>query len=185
MCARRCARWAVDRDRARTVYLNTRTDDPEVIASKIVAPYQRQASNFVYARYDNVTAINAREKAQGEISALLNASLAAQGLRLDYVMLSGVEPDKATSDAMARYASEMLKTKIATQSVLTAEQEALRKVAEAEGTAAAAKELPDLSGTDLDVLCVQAWQEAVAAATARGVALYTHPCGGGANVLAK
>lgn len=179
------ARWAVDRDRARTVYLNTRTDDPEVIASKIVAPYQRQASNFVYAKYDNVTAINAREKAQGAISDLLKVSLAAQGLRLDSVMLGEVEPDRATSDATARYAAELLKTKIAEQSVFTAEQEALRKVAEAEGTAAAAKKLPDLSGADLDVLCVQAWQEAVAAATARGVAVYTHPCGGGASVLAK
>jgi hypothetical protein len=45
---------------------------------------------------------------------------------------------RATS---ARYAAELLKTKIAEQSVLTAEQEALRKVA----------------GADLDVLCVQAW----------------------------
>lgn len=179
------ARWAVDRDRARTVYLNTRADAAEGIASKIVAPYQRQASNFVYAKYDNVTAINAREKAQGAISDLLKVSLAAQGLRLDSVMLGEVEPDKATSDATARYAAELLKTKIAEQSVFTAEQEALRKVAEAEGTAAAAKKLPDLSGADLDVLCVQAWQEAVAAATARGVALYTHPCGGGASVLAK
>jgi hypothetical protein len=114
-----------------------RTDDPEVIASKIVAPYQRQAANFAYARLDNVTARTRRSPSARRSRSPLLHRVCDSTLS----MLGEVEPDRATS---ARYAAELLKTKIAEQSVLTAEQEALRKVAEA-------------AGADLDVLCVQAW----------------------------
>lgn len=181
--ARVAARWVVIEEKASETYFQARTGDENAIQEKIVDPNLRQAVNTVYSAKTNVDAANDRTDAPGKILTEANRLLADYGIKMSTVLLRQVDPDEQTARAVASYAAEQQKTRIAEQATKTAEQEAARNKVSAEGVKDAAAQLPSgLSEQQVALLCAQAWERVAASAVEKGVALYTAPCGGSVAV---
>jgi regulator of protease activity HflC (stomatin/prohibitin superfamily) len=174
-------RWATDRNNANKLYLQARTGDEDKISKDIVAKSLRQAVNDVYAGFTNVDANERR----AEISALVNKRLSAlmlsYGIEITDVNLRSSVPDDATKAAIASFAAEQQKTKVAQQAKLTAEAEAASRLATANGVRDAANATKNLSPEAQASACLAATERAIKVAADKGISVYVPLCGNSAG----
>jgi regulator of protease activity HflC (stomatin/prohibitin superfamily) len=178
------ARWVVIKEKASETYFQARTGDDDEIQKRIVDPNLRQAVNTVYSGKTNIDAANDRTEAPDAILTEARRLLAPYGIDVTTVLLRQVDPDDGTARAVAQFAAEQQKTRIAEQAKLTAIQQAAANLEAAKGLKAAAGELPNLSPEQAVQVCAQTWERMAAKAIEAGVSLYTSPCGSGATVAA-
>jgi regulator of protease activity HflC (stomatin/prohibitin superfamily) len=178
------ARWHVDPDHATDTYLQVRTGDEGRISREIVSRAIGQATGEAYTQYDNVAASKGRERAQKDVKDRVSKALTRYGIVMDDLFLRSVEPDKTTSDALARLASQQQETAIAREAQATAQEDAKRRRVEAEGLRSAAAGIPaGVSPGQVQLLCAQSWERMATRAIAAGVPLYTAPCGGSPGIV--
>lgn len=179
------ARWKVDPVRAKDLYMQVRTGNDDRISEDIVVKNLRQAVGQVYSMTSNLDAINDRDKTTLQILDQLNVQLKAYGILIEDVNLRSVEPDAKTAATIATYASQQQATRIAEEAKKTAAIEAERRVIEAAGLEKSAKALARMTPAQIQVLCMQVWQQVMTKAIDEGVSVYTSPCGSTTSVIAK
>jgi regulator of protease activity HflC (stomatin/prohibitin superfamily) len=179
------ARWMVDKAKAQNLYMQVRTDDQNSISEGIVLKNLRQAVGQVYSMTGNLDALNDRTKTTNDIHNLLNEQLKVYGIIIEDVWLRSVEPDAKTAATISLYASQQQATRIAEEAKKTAAIEAERRIIEAAGLEKSAKALASMTSAQIQVLCMQVWQQVVTKAIDAGVNIYTNPCAAGASFIAK
>lgn len=172
-------RWAVQPDQARTLYFLARTGDEERISAEVVEKSLAQAVGVAYSRMTNVDAANDRENPPKAIQEELQELLRPYGITSNAVLLRSVEPDDRTAAAIANFAAQQQATRIAREAAATAQQEAARRIIEAEGLKKAAEQIPNLNAAQVQALCAQAWERMQAEAIKARQPLYTGPCSSG------
>jgi regulator of protease activity HflC (stomatin/prohibitin superfamily) len=172
------ARWQVDKNEAGNVYLQVRTGDEEKISKDLVEKSLATAVGNVYVKYDNATATTARVEAETAVLTEVNRLLDPYGVNVTQVFLRQVDPDEKTKDSLNRLSASKNETLIAQQNVQTATAQAQAAAEAAKGAKSATDQIPqNLTPAQVTLYCAQLWADAQAAATAKGVTLWTTPCG--------
>jgi regulator of protease activity HflC (stomatin/prohibitin superfamily) len=180
------ARWLVDPTKAKQLYLQVRTGDDDKISQDIVIKNLRQAVGQVYSVTGNLDALNDRLKTTDAILKQLNTQLSKYGITIEDINLRSVEPDEKTAATISQFASQQQATRIAEEAKKTALIEAERRLIEAQGLEKSAKAVAKLSTAQLQVVCMQVWQQVVTKGVEKGVPIYTSPCSAsGTSVIAK
>lgn len=169
------ARWRVEKQDAEKLYYQSRTGDLNAISDNIVLPNLRQAVGQIYSVTGNLDAISNRDKVAEDIRIQLNKQLIPYGITVDTVSMRSVEPDATTAATISQYASQQQATRIAQEATKTAQYEAQRRLIEAQGLEAAGK-AANMSGAQLEAVCIQVWQQTITAGIKAGVPVYTNPC---------
>jgi regulator of protease activity HflC (stomatin/prohibitin superfamily) len=180
------ARWKVNPQNAKNLYLQVRTGDDDRISQDIVVKNLRQAVGQVYSVTGNLDALNDRTKATRAIYDQLNEQLQPYGIIIEDINLRSVEPDEKTANTIALYASQQQATRIAEEAKKTATIEAQRRLIEAQGLEQSANAVTNIDADSAKILCMQIWQQVVGKGIEAGVPIYTNPCGvdGSVSVLA-
>lgn len=181
------ARWHVIPAQAGDLYLQVRTGDEDQISKTVVDKALGTAVGNVFVTEDNQTATTDRTGVERALNDEVNRLVSSYGITVDNVWLRQVEPDQTTADALARVAAQQRATIIAQEANKTAQADATRRLTEAEGLKQAASQVANLSPTQVQALCLQAWERMETAAINQGQPMYTAPCGSGSSVgvLAK
>jgi regulator of protease activity HflC (stomatin/prohibitin superfamily) len=170
------ARWHVESDKASQVYLQIRSGDEDKIRDQVVDPSLTTAVGNVAVTFDNLEATTQRERFESELLAETQRLVTPYGLKIDQVFVRHIEPDQATSASISQLAQQQQQTRIASERVNTATQEALARAEEAKGLQKAATDVGNMSPTQLQAVCLQAWERVATAAANRGVPVYSQPC---------
>ena len=174
-------RWATDRANANKLFLQARTGDEGKISNDIVAKSLRQAVNDVYAGFTNVDANERRAEISALVNSRLSALMSTYGIEITDVNLRSSVPDDATKAAIASFAAEQQKTKVAEQAELTAKADAKARLATANGIRDAANATKDLSPEAQASACLSAAERTIKAAADKGISVYVPLCGTGAG----
>ena len=177
------ARWRVERHSAKELYFQTRTGDIDAISANIVIPNLRQAVGQIYSITGNLDAISDRERVSEEIRQQLGKQLVPYGIIIDSVQMRSVEPDNTTAHTISLYNSQQQATRIAEEAKKTAVVEAARRLIEAKGLEAAGKSVANLSPSQLQVICVQIWQQVISKGIDKNVVVYTNPCSNSGSLI--
>lgn len=129
--------WKLNGDEANKIYSTYRDDDPtSLVYERLVSPKMKQAVQEVLSTYDptkpvtetatDVSFVPDYAKYSEEIKKNFTAAVAKRGTFIEIVDLSfsKLDLDKDTQKRINQYQAEIQKTKIAEQSVKTAEQQA-------------------------------------------------------------
>lgn len=170
------ARWHVDAKNAQETYMQVRSGDEDVIRDKIVDPSLATATNNVARTFNNLEATTQLQTFEQRLLAELQRQVQPYGITVDQVWIRHTEPDSATASSIAQLAQQQQATRIATERVNTARQEAAARAQEALGLKAAAADVGNLSPIQLQAVCLQAWERVATAAANRGVPVYSQPC---------
>jgi hypothetical protein len=185
---RLAGRWATDRNQAGNLYTQARTGDEERIQRELISPNLASAAGEFYGglnNYDAVTGEKWQANAAG-VEAVAVKTLAKYGIDLDSVKIRSTAPDEATEKNIAAFSAQQRATNIAIAGQATATEEAERRRIEALGLKTAAAQIPSLSPTQFDLLCLQAAERIAAGNQAKGLPTYALPCSAGAAaVIAK
>ena len=176
-------RWRVEPDKAKVLYFQSRSDNLKLIDSTIILPNLRQAVGQIYSVTGNLDAISDRERVATAIHTQLSKQLAVYGIDVDTVQMRKVEPDKVTASTISQFASQQQATRIATEAKKTAVIEAERRLIESKGLELAGKSIANLTPTQLQVICMQVWQQVNASAITHGATIYTQPCGSNGSLI--
>jgi regulator of protease activity HflC (stomatin/prohibitin superfamily) len=185
---RMSGRWATNRAAAATLYQQARTGDEDRIQNEIIGPNLVGAAGAFYGGLTNFDAVSGAKWAANAAGSQAIASryLDRYGITVDSVLVREVIPDKATEDAIGRYAAQQRATNVAIEAQKTAAAEAKRRQIEAEGLAAAAGVTKNLTPSELATLCLQATERIAEANAVKGIPTYVSACGGGStSVLAR
>lgn len=180
------ARWYTDN--ASELYYQVRTGDENTITQTVVDPAEAQAIQNVYSNITNQQAINDRAHVEQLLLDETQRQLDRYGIKVDAVFLRSSEPDQHTSDVLAQLTSQQQQTEIAKAAQQTAIEQGKVQRQQADNLTAASQQLPaNLTPQQQQLLCAQIWERAVTSAIARGVPLYTAPCGSSSSpaVIAK
>jgi hypothetical protein len=177
------ARWRVEKQDAKQLYFQSRTGDLNAISDNIVLPNLRQAVGQVYSVTGNLDAISDRERVSEDIRKQLNKQLVPYGITVDAVQMRSVEPDANTAKTISLYASQQQATRIALEAQKTATIEAQRRLIEAKGLEAAGKSVANLTPSQLQVVCMQVWQQVITTGINKDIPVYTNPCSNSSSGL--
>lgn len=176
------ARWRVEPQNAKELYMQVRSGDDEKISNDIVLKNLRQAVGQVYSMTGNLDAMNDRTKTTAAIKEQLQEQLDAYGIAVEDVNLRSVEPDAATAATISKFSSQQQATRIAEEAKKTATIEAQRRLIEAQGLEQSANAVTDISPDSAKILCMQIWQQVVSKGIEQGIGVYTNPCGTNGDV---
>ena len=177
-------RWRVEKHDAKVLYFQSRSGDMNYINETIIVPNIRQAVGQVYSVTGNLDAISDRERVAEHIRTQMNKQLlVTYGITIDSVQMRSVEPDGKTATTISLYNSQQQATRIAEEAKKTAVVEAERRLIEAKGLEVAGKSIANLTPTQLQVLCMQVWQQVNSTAISHNATLYTQPCGNSTGAL--
>lgn len=176
------ARWRVEPENAKELYMQVRSGDDDKISNDIVLKNLRQAVGQVYSTTANLDAMNDRTKTTQAIKEQLQEQLDAYGIQVEDVNLRSVEPDAATAATISKFSSQQQATRIAEEAKKTAQIEAQRRLIEAQGLEQASNAVTDIDADSAKVLCMQIWQQVVSKGIEQGVSVYTNPCGAAGDV---
>lgn len=176
------ARWYVDKERAADTYRQIRSGDEEVINKTIVDRNVATAVTNVVALLDNQGAVGGDPKPiEKSLLDEANRLVGKYGVTIESVPLRKRDPDPKTAESIARLAAQQQATKVAAESVNTAEQTAKAREKEALGLKQAAGSVGAVTPEQAYALCVQAWERMQHEANTEGRTLYAQPCGGGSQ----
>jgi regulator of protease activity HflC (stomatin/prohibitin superfamily) len=177
------ARWRVEPSRATELYLQVRTGDDDRISQEIIIKNLRQAVGQIYSVTGNLDALNDRVKTTQLIKEQLDEQLWKYGIIIDDINLRSVEPDEKTAATISQYASQQQATRIAEEAKKTAQIEAERRLIEAQGLEKSAKAVANLSSAQLQVVCMQVWQQVVTRGIDHSTPVYTNPCANTGSII--
>lgn len=177
-------RWFTNN--ASELYFQVRTGDEDTITKNVVDPAMSQAIQNVYSNVTNQQAITDRATVEGMLLKETQKQLDRYGIKMDAVFLRKSEPDQHTSDVISQLTSQQQQTEIAKAAQLTAIEQGKVQKQQADNLTVAASQLPpSLTAQQEQLLCAQIWERAVTAAIAKGVTVYTTPCGAAPQAIAK
>lgn len=177
------ARWHVEPKNATETYMQVRSGDEDVIRDKIVDPSLATATNNVARQFNNLEATTQLTDFEGRLQNELQRQVQPYGITIDQVWIRHTEPDQATANSISQLAQQQQQTKIATERVKTAQQEALAREQEALGAKSAAGDLGNPTATQTFLLCLQAWERVSTVAAQHGATVYANPCGASAPAV--